>query len=311
MNTIKGLKAEEQIMQSKSSPVTSTMKNLIITVLSCWTFAAALKAQTAEHAIAQVKYRLIWVRDTNDRNRPYTEDLLLLLGKSSSSYSSIDAQKQEEVLSREVQDQIKKASNPNSLDLVITGRRPVSAEEYFQFLAGRKLFTCHRLNNNYLTEEPLPIINWNISTDTTNIHGFHCQKATAHFKGRDYIAWFCADLPIHTGPWMLNGLPGLIIQAADAKNEVVFQFVSFQDISDKSLTVELPQGVIRASKKEVNRLIELKQKDPAAYAKLPAANISGPLSGLDPSRIKSVTVNSPSMNFGKVVNNPIELPERK
>lgn len=287
------------------------MKYLLITFLSCWTLATALKAQTAEHAIAEVKYRLIWVRDTNDRNRPYTEVLLLLFGKSSSSYSSIDAQKQEEVLNREVQDQIKKASNPNSLDLVITGKRPVSTSEYFQFLPGRKLFICHRLNNNYLTEEPLPTINWNISTDTTSIHGFHCQKATTHFKGRDYIAWFCADIPIRTGPWMLNGLPGLIIQAADTKNEVVFQLVSFQDIRDKNLTVGLPQGVIRASKKEVDRLIELKQKDPAAYAKLPSAHISGPLNELDPSRIHSVTVNSPSMNFGKVVNNPIELPEPK
>lgn len=298
-------------MQSKSSPITSTMKSLLITVLFCWLFAPAAKAQTAERAIAQVEYRLIWVRDTNDPKRPYTEDLLLLLGKSSSSYSSVDAQKQEEVRSKELQDQIKKASNPNALDLVLTGSRPVSSSEYFQFLSSKKLFTCYRLNNNYLTEEPLPKINWNISTDTANIHGFHCQKATAHFKGRDYIAWFCADLPIHTGPWMLNGLPGLIIQAMDTKNEVVFQFVSFQDIRDKNLTVGLPQGVIRASKKEVDRLIELKEKNPTAYGKLPSANISGPLNGLDPSRINSITVNAPSTNFGKVVNNPIELPERK
>ncbi len=54
--------------------------------------------------------------------------------------------------------------------------------------------------------------------------GLHLPKATCHFKGRDYTAWFCPDLPVHVGPWKLNGLPGVIVDARDAKNEVVFQF---------------------------------------------------------------------------------------
>jgi GLPGLI family protein len=68
-----------------------------------------------------------------------------------------------------------------------------------------------------------PLIDWKISSDTATFGGLHCQKATGHFKGRDYTAWFCPDLPVHTGPWKLNGLPGVIVDAHDAKNEVVFQ----------------------------------------------------------------------------------------
>lgn len=287
------------------------MKTFLSLILLYFCCAGIANAQKEEKAIAQVKYRLIHVRDTNDRQRPYTEELVLLIGKNASAYSSMDAQRQEKLRSKELQDQIKKSANPNSLDLVLTGSSPVTYSEYFQFLSTRKLFIRYKLNNNYLTEERLPQLNWKMSNETMNIDGLDCQKASTRFKGRDYIAWFCPDLPIQTGPWELNGLPGLIIQVSDIKKEVIFQFISFEDISNKKLMIKLPVDVVKASKADVNRLIELQQKNPAAYAKLPSGKISGAFGDVDPSRINSIRINSPSVNFGKVINNPIELPETK
>ena len=78
--------------------------------------------------------------------------------------------------------------------------------------------------DDYLIQGSLPAIDWTISSDTATFGGLHCQKATSHFKGRDYIVWFCPDLPVHAGPWKLNGLPGVIVDAHDTKNEVVFTF---------------------------------------------------------------------------------------
>ncbi len=289
--------------------IISTMRVQLTLAIVC--FYCMANAQTPEKAQAQVKYQFIHVRDTTQKKRPYTEDLVLILGKTSSAYKSLIAEKQDQLREKEVTDQIKKASNPNSLDLLLTGSRPVSQIDYFQFISSNKLFTVYKLNNYYLTEEALPKINWNITKDTMNINEYNCQKATAHFKGRDYIAWFCSDLPIHTGPWKLNGLPGLILQACDLKNEVVFKFAGFEDISKKKLMVKLPSDAIKASQKDVNRLISLKQKNPAAYAKLPEGKINGILGNIDYSRINSISVNSPSINFGEVINNPIELTEKK
>jgi GLPGLI family protein len=71
------------------------------------------------------------------------------------------------------------------------------------------------LLKNYLIEEELPSINWTVMQETKDIGGLSCQKATAAFRGRNYTAWFSAQLPYSNGPWKLGGLPGLIVEAAD------------------------------------------------------------------------------------------------
>lgn len=71
-----------------------------------------------------------------------------------------------------------------------------------------------------ITKEKTPHINWNITTDTMSIMGYHCTVAEANFRGRNYNAFFTTDIPIVAGPWKFQGLPGLILLIQDAKNQV-------------------------------------------------------------------------------------------
>src|ERR1700748_2073762 len=98
-----------------------------------------------------------------------------------------------------------------------------TSTEYYMFAAENKLIRKEKLINSYLIEEPLPVINWKISSDTMSFSGLHCQKATAHFKGRDYTAWFCPDIPSHGGPWKLSGLPGVVFAASDDQKKECFK----------------------------------------------------------------------------------------
>src|SRR5690606_30147036 len=75
-------------------------------------------------------------------------------------------------------------------------------------------------------------IDWKLSKDTASFSGIKCKKATARFKGRNWIAWYAPELPFQSGPWKLNGLPGLIIEAYDDKNEVKFQFAGIENITE-------------------------------------------------------------------------------
>lgn len=74
----------------------------------------------------------------------------------------------------------------------------------------------------YIVEEKINNIKWNITQEFKTISGFKAQKAEGLFRGRRYIAWFTNEIPIKYGPWKLNGLPGLILNVIDDKNEVMF-----------------------------------------------------------------------------------------
>lgn len=88
----------------------------------------------------------------------------------------------------------------------------------------KTLYSNTRFNNSVIYQEVLPSINWKIRSKQKKIEGIKVQKATCTFRGRKYIAWFATEIPIPLGPWKLNGLPGLIIEAYDSNKELLFLF---------------------------------------------------------------------------------------
>jgi GLPGLI family protein len=78
-------------------------------------------------------------------------------------------------------------------------------------------------NRIFLLKAKKPEIHWNIADSTKKIGNYTCSKATAHFRGRDYTAWFTPQIPVPYGPWKLVGLPGLILQAYDSTGNIRFK----------------------------------------------------------------------------------------
>ena len=61
--------------------------------------------------------------------------------------------------------------------------------------------------------------NWKILPDKIKIGEYNTQKAKVSFGGRNWVAWFCTELPFQDGPYKFYGLPGLIVKLEDdAKN---------------------------------------------------------------------------------------------
>ncbi|TWR25853.1 GLPGLI family protein [Mucilaginibacter pallidiroseus] len=293
------------------------MKNILFTVSACCAFLTVF-AQKPEPAIGRATYEFIHIRDTTKSDKPFKETMSLLVGRNASVYKSLSKQQEQEALDKQIDGQVKSAVDPNKLSLTITGGGVHSDEEYYQFINDKKLFIEDQVVNYYLTEEALPVIKWHIQKDTMSFGALHAQKATTHFKGRDYEAWFCSELPFRTGPWQLNGLPGLILQAMDSKKEVMFNFKGFEDVSDKAIDITLPKDDIKTTVKDLAHLKEIRIKDPQGFAK--ATQGSGqqrmrsgnkPFGDIDPSRIASINVNKSTNTNSAVINNPIELREQK
>jgi GLPGLI family protein len=98
-----------------------------------------------------------------------------------------------------------------------------------------------RTIQNYVYTEPIPSFDWQLEKDTLTVAGYMCQKATCRFRGRDYISWVTADIPLDSGPWKFGGLPGLIMKIYDSDRKFVFEctgieykkfFITKYDYSD-------------------------------------------------------------------------------
>jgi|SRR5690606_24995547 len=58
------------------------------------------------------------------------------------------------------------------------------------------------------------IINkWDLQKESKMVNGIECFKASTTFRGNDWEVWYAPSLPYPYGPWKLNGLPGLILEA--------------------------------------------------------------------------------------------------
>ncbi len=63
--------------------------------------------------------------------------------------------------------------------------------------------------------ESIPKIDWQMQDSTNTIKGYQCRQAKGTLYGRTWTVWFTIDLPICYGPYLLCGLPGLILAARD------------------------------------------------------------------------------------------------
>ena len=90
-------------------------------------------------------------------------------------------------------------------------------------------------------KEKIPKINWVISNEFKIVGKYNCQKANGNFRGRDYTAWFAVEIPLPYGPWKLNGLPGLILEAYDTNKEIYFYFKSIKYPNHDIKSLEIPK----------------------------------------------------------------------
>ena len=97
-------------------------------------------------------------------------------------------------------------------------------------LNNKKYFTIY--NNidakKYVhNDSAINTIQWKMLSDTATILGFKCNSATAFFRGKQWTAWYAPKIPCKYGPWVLSGLPGLILKVSTDSSIMVFEATGF------------------------------------------------------------------------------------
>ncbi|OCA68084.1 hypothetical protein BBI01_19775 [Chryseobacterium artocarpi] len=97
-----------------------------------------------------------------------------------------------------------------------------------------------------------------IITDSIKIKDkFTLQKATTAFGGRNWIAWFTKDIPFAYGPYKFNGLPGLIMELYDTKNNYYFNIIKSEKIPINYKRISLENAISNSvfiDQKKLNKL---------------------------------------------------------
>ncbi|MDD2529298.1 MAG: GLPGLI family protein [Lentimicrobiaceae bacterium] len=191
--------------------------------------------QAQDPVLFNIMYEFEYVRDLADKENPFTDKMILSVGKNSSRY-----------ISEKMYNQLQREQNTDNADkalvgeqglgqkmavsggplLMVNNNNVVIDEQILKDFENKKLTVWGFMGpKDYRTETNLPKIEWQILDEKKTIGNYNCQKASGSYGGRLYDVWFTQDLPLQDGPWKLSGLPGLILEARDSRNEVIFTFI--------------------------------------------------------------------------------------
>lgn len=116
-------------------------------------------------------------------------------------------------------------------------------EVYKNILLQGKYVCYDKVVKLYRYEDYIPIMKWKIVNETKDILGYTCQKAVITLYGRKWLAWFTPKVPVSDGPWLLTGLPGLVLEASDMEGIFHFEAIEIKEIPSKIVSLSEKKAI--------------------------------------------------------------------
>lgn len=221
----------------------------------------------------RVIYEYKYASDSTKIDSLKTEWMYLDINKKGSKYYSKSAFESDSIINESIKKQM--ASGMKSISVSRNRQGGEVSYEVEKTYPDYKISLITNIGNDtYKVSEDRPI-NWKISTEKKKIGEFQTQKATTHFAGRNWIAWFTTDVPIQDGPYKFSGLPGLIVEIADEKNSHKIELKGLKKITETAQEEANTQGkdipFLKKKPIDVNR---------AKYLKIVAQYENDPVQGM-------------------------------
>jgi len=179
-------------------------------------------------------------------------------------------------------------------------------------------------NSSYIMLQNMFVIDtedkmqWRLLNDTKKIGEYSLQKATAKFGGRNWTAWFTKDIAVNEGPYKFRGLPGMIFEIYDDKDNFKFSLLKSYKLAKTYETLSILENLggqkpVKINEKQLKKMMldhfdnplrEFAEQyknntDPSARFMVMGVEIKSP------DQIKELSDNL--RNFLRKNNNPLEL----
>lgn len=139
------------------------------------------------------------------------------------------------------------------------------------------------LSQKYQYREKAPALKWDLLEGDTLIAGYQCKKAKTSLFGRDYIAWYAPEVKLPYGPYKFNGLPGLVFQVIDTKDNFEFTLNGLQKAKGYNpIYIWDSKKIIKSNRKAIRQIYKNYCDNPGQ------ALISGGNVKLDPQTLASI-----------------------
>ena len=198
-------------------------------------------------------------------------------GKKNSELKYLDISKSfvkfesaNQVLRDEVRDSLVQTGASNDEILRVSSRLPL-VREYSTIIKnlpekGERTIVDFALRL-YTYTEPVEKINWEQVSGDTIICDFECKKAECTYRGRNWTAWYCTDIPINEGPWKFSGLPGLIMCAYDEDDCFSFTCVGMEEPENMKIRIPDAKQYVKCSRKDFLKAKKRLTEDPGGFEK--------------------------------------------
>jgi GLPGLI family protein len=111
------------------------------------------------------------------------------------------------------------------------------------------------LDKAFLITEPLNSA-WKLLPEEKTVGNYVCKQA---IHDTNVTAWYCPDIPVGDGPYLFQGLPGLILEIEIPTKTITMQSIEFEAIiKDK---IQIPKTGKAISRDEFNKILTKKKEE--------------------------------------------------
>lgn len=170
--------------------------------------------------------------DSTDVSSKTQERMMLDVTAEKSVFKSLDKKINDSIMRSIIETQMKNAAVSGEVKIDLKGKVNKAAvpDEVEKNYSTGKTYWTKRLGRDAYQIEIERKPEWRIMPEKQTVLGYTAQKAVTHFGGRDWTVWFSTDLPIPDGPFLLAGLPGLILKAEDKTGTQMLELVEVKKL---------------------------------------------------------------------------------
>jgi GLPGLI family protein len=221
---------------------------------------SSYSAKVFEKSNFNIYYQFKFLKDVKLSQNPKEGLCVLQIGENYSKFSDVKILKIDSLFEKFSHLNNNGAKEMNQLLI----HKPLWEMESLKSSADKKIIYQKKYKTKYQYEEQQPEFTWQLHNDSKKILNYNCKRATVKYRGREYIAWYASEIPVNNGPYVFEGLPGLILEIEDSNNKYHFTAVGI-DKKPMDIYLRNDKEILKISREKFREVEKTYHDNPGAF----------------------------------------------